>query len=69
METTQTKTEKQDYSETTKNIFLSKAIEVTKQALDADEAHEYEKATSLYQRSIQMLLELIKSTHFKFFFD
>ena len=62
MEATRTNTEKQEYSETTKNIILSKAIEVTKQAIDADEARNYDKAIELYQRCIHMLLDLIRGT-------
>lgn len=48
-------------SETEKNILLSKAIECTRQALDADEAGQNEQALELYQRCLEMLMHLMKS--------
>ena len=51
----------QQYSETSRNIFLSKCIEVTKQALDADACNNLQQALALYTKSIEMLMELMKS--------
>ena len=53
--------ELEHYSETTKNIMLSKTVELINQALDADEKKDFENAFPLYTRALDILMNIMRS--------
>jgi hypothetical protein len=54
----------QEDTETTKNILLSKALDLLSNALDADEKREFEQAFLFYNRALEVLINLMKSKIF-----